>query len=437
MAASNLDDGAGPPLPSVSGRLREARWLLVVTAIVLVILYAASLVSAAGAVVVFIILAGTVALAPRPTAAERRASQSEPAQPVWPETGIKRFAEALPDPCFVLDRRGVVRYANERALIAFPIRTGEALTSRLRAPDLVAAFDRVAKGGVPERVEFAERVPTERWFGAWFARLDGSDGRGPFIALILDDLSEQRRTDRIRVDFVANASHELRTPLASLVGFIETLQGPAREDPVARERFLKIMHDQTARMSRLVNDLLSLSRIEMKAHLRPAGDADLVAIIRHLEDALEPLARDLGVAFETVVPDAPVVVTGERDELIQVFENLIENACKYGQSGEKVVVTVTPGRDGVGPTVSVRDFGPGIAEEHLPRLTERFYRVDVEASRQHRGTGLGLAIVKHILARHQGRLAVESTLGEGANFIVMFPQSSSSKVAESAYLPVS
>jgi len=436
MAASNLEDGAGPPLPSVSGRLREARWLLATTAIALVILYVASLVSAAGAVVIFIILAGTVALAPRPTAAERRASQSEPAQPVWPETGIKRFAEALPDPCFVLDRRGIVRYANERALVAFPIRTGEALTFRLRAPDLVAAFDRVAKGGAPERVEFAERVPTERWFGAWFARLDGSDGRSPFIALILDDLSEQRRTDRIRVDFVANASHELRTPLASLVGFIETLQGPAREDAVARERFLKIMHDQAARMSRLVNDLLSLSRIEMKAHVRPSGEADLSAIIRHLADALEPLARDLGVAVETALPDALVVVSGDRDELIQVFENLIENACKYGQSGKKVLVTVAPGRDGVGPSVSVRDFGPGIAEEHLPRLTERFYRVDVEASRQHRGTGLGLAIVKHILARHQARLSIESRLGEGANFIVMFPQGSSPRMAESSYLPM-
>ena len=302
MAASNLDEGAGPPLPSVGGRLREARWLLGIIAVVLVILFAVEEITASGAVLLFLVLAGAVALAPRPNAAERLASRSEPAQPIWPETGIKRFAEALPDPCFVLDRRGVVRYANDRALGAFPIRTGEALTFRLRAPDLVAAFDRVAKGGPAERVEFAERVPTERWFAAWFARLDGTDGRGHFITLILDDLSEQRRTDRIRVDFVANASHELRTPLASLVGFIETLQGPAREDAVARERFLKIMHDQAARMSRLVNDLLSLSRIEMKAHVRPAGEADLVSIVDHLVDALEPLARDLGVTIETALP---------------------------------------------------------------------------------------------------------------------------------------
>jgi len=434
MAASNLDDSAVSPLPSAAGRLRDGRWPLVVTAIVLVILFALTLVSAAGALIVFAILVAAVALAPRPTAADRRAARSEPARPVWPETGIKRFAEALPDPCFVLDRRGVVRYANERALATFPIRTGEALTFRLRAPDLIDAFDRVAKGGAPERVEFTERVPTERWFGAWFARLDGADPRNPFVALILDDLSEQRRTDRIRVDFVANASHELRTPLASLVGFIETLQGPAREDPVARERFLKIMHDQTARMSRLVNDLLSLSRIEMKAHVRPAGETDLGAIIQHLEDALEPLARDLGVAIETTLPEEPVPVIGDRDELIQVFENLIENACKYGQSGKRVVVTVTAAGEGAGPTVSVRDFGPGIAEEHVPRLTERFYRVDVEASRQHRGTGLGLAIVKHILARHQARLAIDSKLGEGANFLVIFPTVSLAKSTENSYV---
>jgi len=434
MAASNLDDGAVSRLPSAAGRLREARWPLITTAIVLAILYASALVSAAGAVIIFAVLAGAIALAPRPTAAERRARVSEPARSVWPETGIKRFAEALPDPCFVLDRRGVVRYANERARAAFPIRTGEALTFRLRAPDLIDAFDRVAKGGPSERVEFAERVPTERWFAAWFARLDGADPRNPFVALIIDDLSEQRRTDRIRVDFVANASHELRTPLASLVGFIETLQGPAREDPVARERFLKIMHDQTARMSRLVNDLLSLSRVEMKAHVRPAGEADLRAIIQHLEDALEPLARDLGVTIESVLPEGPVPVIGDRDELIQVFENLIENACKYGQSGKRVVVTVTPGRDDGGPTVAVRDFGPGIAEEHVPRLTERFYRVDVEASRQHRGTGLGLAIVKHILARHQARLAIESRLGEGANFLVAFPIVSIATTTEIPYI---
>ncbi|MEJ0097901.1 MAG: ATP-binding protein [Bauldia sp.] len=330
---------------------------------------------------------------------------------------FERFADALPDPCFILDRRGVVRYANERGAATFQIRVGEALTFRLRVPDLVAAFDRVAKGGPPARVEFAERVPTERWFAAWFARLEGSE----FVILLVDDLSEQRKADRVRVDFVANASHELRTPLASLAGFIETLQGPAREDTAARTRFLAIMREQAERMSRLVNDLLSLSRIEMKAHVRPSDRIDLIAVVNHVVDSLEPLARELGVVVETDMPATVVEVTGDRDELTQVFENLIENACKYGQGGKRVTVTVTAPQEGGGAQVAVRDFGPGIPEEHLPRLTERFYRVDVEDSRRHRGTGLGLAIVKHIVARHLARLTVVSRLGEGAIFTVAFP----------------
>jgi two-component system phosphate regulon sensor histidine kinase PhoR len=234
-------------------------------------------------------------------------------------------------------------------------------------------------------------------------------------------MSERKSADRVRVDFVANASHELRTPLASLAGFIETLQGPARDDTVARDRFLGIMREQAERMSRLVNDLLSLSRIEMKAHVRPSDNVDLVAVVRHVVDALEPLARDLGVTIKTETPASTVRVVGDGDELTQVFENLIENACKYGQSGKRVVVMVAVGEGGA-PTVSVRDFGPGIPAEHQPRLTERFYRVDLEDSRRHRGTGLGLAIVKHILARHQARMTVESKLGEGATFTVSFPQ---------------
>ncbi len=245
---------------------------------------------------------------------------------------------------------------------------------------------------------------------------DGGD-----VLLLLDDLSERRRSERVRVDFVANASHELRTPLASLAGFIETLQGPARDDPAARDRFLSIMHDQAERMSRLVSDLLSLSRIEMKAYVRPSDRVDLVTVVGHVVDALEPLARELGVEIEWNPPSEPIEVTGDRDELIQLFENLVENACKYGQAGKRVIIKLVPGIGDSGPAVGVRDFGPGIAEEHIPRLTERFYRIDVEVSRGQRGTGLGLAIVKHIVARHRARMSVASTLGQGAEFTVTFP----------------
>jgi len=423
MATSTSDDPVRSPASRFVAALVNGRWLLVAAAVVLGVLYAIDAVTAGAALALLALVVVALGLRPLTYGDDRLAARTAPASAAWLEPGLRLFAEALPDPCFILDRRGVVRYANRRATSYFPIRIGDALTFRLRVPDLLAAFDAVAKGGPPQRVEFVERVPTERWFDAWFARLD-LDGKQPgeFVLLILDDMTERRRSERVRVDFVANASHELRTPLASLTGFIETLRGPAREDAEARDRFLTIMHEQADRMARLVDDLLSLSRIEMKEHVRPTDRVDLVPTVRHVVDSLEPLARDLGVSLEAELPGEPARVVGDRDELIQVFENLIENACKYGQSGKRVLVTVTPATEGGGPSVSVRDFGPGIAADHLPRLTERFYRVDVEASRQHRGTGLGLAIVKHILARHQARMTVESTLGEGATFTVVFPQ---------------
>jgi two-component system phosphate regulon sensor histidine kinase PhoR len=414
MAATN----AYPEVPRAVSRLIEGRWVILVTAAAVGLLTLGGAITVAACLVVVAAVAAAIAFVPR-TPIEAVAAIAAPPTPVISlDGGVRLFADSLPDPCFILDRRGVVRYANERAAAMFSIRVGEALTFRLRVPDLVAAFDRVAKGGPPELVEFSERVPTERWFAAWFAPL----GASGLITLLVDDMSERKNADRVRVDFVANASHELRTPLASLAGFVETLQGPARDDPAARERFLGIMREQAERMSRLVNDLLSLSRIEMKAHVRPSDRVDLVTVVRHVVDSLEPLARDLGVVVETETPPQPVEIIGDRDELTQVFENLIENAAKYGQSGKRVVVAITAGEGTTGSQVSIRDFGPGIPEEHIPRLTERFYRVDVEDSRRHRGTGLGLAIVKHILARHQGRLSVVSRLGEGATFTVTFPQ---------------
>ncbi len=423
MVAANPQGRASDLLlAGLAGRLSESRWLIAAVGILLLVLVLAQIVAPLPAGLIFLALLALVAVLPRARAAQRRQVAVNPAMPIASEGGVQTFANALPDPCFILDRRGIVRYANQRAIEAFGIRAGQSLTFRLRNPDLVAAFHRVAQGGAPERVEFAERIPTERWFAAWFADLTAPrQPSSEFVVLVLEDLSERRRTDRIRVDFVANASHELRTPLASLTGFIETLQGPAREDPAARDRFLQIMHEQATRMSRLVEDLMSLSRIEMKAHVRPVNHVDLTSVVRHVSDALQPLAGELGVVVETVLPDAEVELTADRDELIQVFENLIENACKYGQSGERVVVILTPAENGQGPSVTVRDFGPGIPEEHVPRLTERFYRVDVEDSRRHRGTGLGLAIVKHILARHRARITIESRLGEGAAFTVTFP----------------
>lgn len=402
-------------------RLWRRGAVVLVAAAVLAILGIAGLVSVTGA----LILLGSTALAmallpleapPEDMVADRGSATREPVP-----RGTRAVAASLPDPCFILGRDGQVRFANDRAIASFGITEGEFLLFRLRQPELLAAFDKVVKGGGAQQVRFEERVPTERSFSAWFAALD--DPAAPeSILLVLDDLTSFQATERMRVDFVANASHELRTPLASLAGFVETLQGPARHDPVAQARFLGIMHEQATRMSRLIDDLLSLSRVELRAHLRPRGRADLIAVLRHVVDTMTPLAADLGVAIEADIPAGEAIVMGDRDELIQVFDNLVENACKYGQSGGRVVIRMAvPERRGP-CSVSVIDFGPGIPEAHLPRLTERFYRVDDDLSRKHRGTGLGLAIVKHIVSRHRARLAIESRPGAGAEFTVHFPE---------------
>jgi two-component system phosphate regulon sensor histidine kinase PhoR len=231
--------------------------------------------------------------------------------------------------------------------------------------------------------------------------------------------------ERVRADFVANASHELRTPLASVIGFIETLQGPARDDAAARTRFLGIMHEQALRMSRLIENLLSLSRIESRAHLYPTIAVDLVSIVREVADSLGALARERGIDLVVDGGSEPRLVLGDRDELIRLLENLVDNALKYGQSGKRVEVSLQPvAAEPDGPEtveVRVRDFGPGIPAKHLPRLTERFYRANVAETLEKAGTGLGLAIAKHITARHRGRLAIESEVGRGTTIRVTFP----------------
>jgi two-component system phosphate regulon sensor histidine kinase PhoR len=242
--------------------------------------------------------------------------------------------------------------------------------------------------------------------------------------MTFNDLTPLRRVEEMRADFIANASHELRTPLAALLGFIETLQGTAKDDPAARAKFLAIMQGQATRMARLIDDLLSLSRIELNAHLPPNTPLDLAPIVRQVADGLQTLARDRDVTIKVASPPDALNVLGERDELIRALENLVENALKYGAAGKRVDITLTRSQTRAGvPEVhlAVRDYGPGIAPEHLPRLTERFYRVDVADSRAQGGTGLGLALVKHVLTRHGGRLNIESTPGEGATFTMHLP----------------
>ena len=299
---------------------------------------------------------------------------------------------AMPEPAVIVSADERAAAANKPALDLLPgLRVGDPFVLGLRAPDVLDARRRVMANGEAETVAA----------GASACRLNGcstsvsprsrpTTGEVVATLITLRDQTEARRVERLRVDFIANASHELRTPLASLVGFIETLQGSAHDDAKARDRFLIIMREQGRRMARLIEDLLSLSRIEQKQHLRPENVVDLAQTTRGVVDALTPMANDLGVEIR-LSAEQPVLVAGDRDELLRVAENLIENAIKYGlrvdseAAGVVDVAVSTTEKEGA---LTVRDYGHGIAPEHLPRLTERFYRVDPTQSRAKNGTGL-------------------------------------------------
>ena len=339
---------------------------------------------------------------------------------------LEAIITGVPDPVIALDRNGRVLTLNDSARSLAPaLRLGEPVSLALRMPELIEAIGRAYATGDEQRVEYSERVPIDRWFEVIVkpVRRDPKLRMPDLVLMTFHDLTPLRRVEEMRADFIANASHELRTPLAALSGFIETLQGSARDDAKARERFLFIMQEQARRMARLIDDLLSLSRIELNAHRRPDTPVDLVPIVRQVADGLQTLARDRGVTVNIDAANA-LRVPGDRDELVRVFENLVENALKYGAAGKRVDIGFSEGESPEGEQearISVRDYGPGIAPEHVPRLTERFYRVDVRESRAQGGTGLGLALVKHILNRHHGRLLIESMPGAGATFTIYLP----------------
>ncbi|HYM30528.1 MAG TPA: ATP-binding protein [Candidatus Cybelea sp.] len=337
--------------------------------------------------------------------------------------------DSLPDPLLILDADRRILRANDAAANLF----GESLAGReliqvLRHPAVLDAVQAVLAGGAGSRqVEFVLPVPVVRELSARAVGLVRG-GERPMAILTFQDLTAIKRAEQMRADFVANASHELRTPLATLIGFIETLQGPARDDSEARQRFLGIMREQAERMARLIRDLLSLSQIELNEHTPPQNRVDVREAIGSVVDMLQMQAAAKGMRIDTEAPAALPPVVGERDELIQVFQNLIDNAIKYGRPNTPVTVTVRLPRGDASRrigapalAVSVSDRGEGIAREHLPRLTERFYRVDSARSRALGGTGLGLAIVKHVLNRHRGSLTIESEEGQGSTFTVFLP----------------
>jgi two-component system phosphate regulon sensor histidine kinase PhoR len=342
---------------------------------------------------------------------------------------VAAVVAGMPDPAVLLDRAGRVIHLNAAAAQLAPaLRKNELAQFALRSPEIISALREAIATTEMRRATYLDHVPVDRWMELVIIPVPVPTlfgGTDKCMLMTFHDQTPLRRVEEMRADFVANASHELRTPLAALSGFIDTLQGPARDDPKARERFLGIMHTQATRMARLIDDLLSLSRVELSAHVRPDTLVDIIPIIRQVVDGLEVLARERQVAVEVDLPETQAWIAGDREELLRLFENLVENALKYGASGGKVIVSLTVAASSEGQPeirVLVRDFGPGIAPEHLPRLTERFYRVDVGDSRAQGGTGLGLSLVKHIVNRHRGRLLIESVLKHGATFTACFPQ---------------
>lgn len=362
--------------------------------------------------------------------------------------------DSLPDPVLVIaahepddltGRRFILVNRAARDLLRIQQAAGLLVTA-IRDPEILEAVDEALFGGVAAEAMYEMGGAQERVLKAFAQPLGAAPDGARLALLVLRDETDIRRAERTRADFLANASHELRTPLASLSGFIETLRGHARTDEAARDKFLGIMQGQAERMSRLIDDLLSLSRIELNEHIAPDGETDLALATMDVADSLGPLARERGVRFETDLPEPGAAVSiGDRDQIVQVVQNLVDNALKYSPRGEVIRISLEVGLtadQAATPRVPnsarlslltpdhgsdlyavlrVSDSGLGLAREHLPRLTERFYRVEGQKSGERSGTGLGLAIVKHIMNRHRGGMMVESVEGQGSTFTVYFP----------------
>ncbi len=340
---------------------------------------------------------------------------------------IRAMLEALPMPGLVINQSEVIVGANTaaRTLIGQRIE-GRPYVTMLRQPSLLDAVEAcLQQGKVGSAPYLSNDGAQHTTFSVHVAQVV-ADEQAPMVLLTFEDVTQVQQAGQMRRDFVANVSHELRTPLTALMGFIETLRGPARNDPAAQARFLGIMQDQAERMNRLVGDLLSLSRVEGDERVRPTTQVNLRECLASVVTMMMPLAEEGDVTLVAELGEDPVTVAADRDQLIQVICNLLENAIKYGRTGGTVILRLRvdaylrPLRGPVA-TIEVVDQGAGIDPIHLPRLTERFYRADNHRSRDLGGTGLGLAIVKHIVNRHRGRLRIDSVLGQGTTVQVALP----------------
>ena len=430
-----LAAGAGVLAAALAGRVQP--------------MLAAAAVLALAAVTVLVWLAGAPAGRAAPPVPVVEATPPPPAG-----AGLVELADGLPDPVMVVGGQERDDYAGRRILFAnraarellrLPAEAS-LLVAAVRNPEVLEVVDEALFGGIQGQASYEGGGVQERYWRAIAKPLSAAPDGSARALLVLRDETDARRNERMRADFLANASHELRTPLASLAGFIDTLRGHAKDDPQARERFLAIMAAQAGRMARLIEDLMSLSRIELNEHIRPHGEVDLAFAVSDVIDALGPQTQEAGVALEAAgLGRGAAVLAGDRDQIVQVAQNLIDNAVKYAGRGGRVRVELETGATADSAVVlknpkaarlslltpdhaderyavlRVSDTGPGIKREHLPRLTERFYRVEGQKSGERFGTGLGLAIVKHIMNRHRGGLVVASAEGEGSTFSAYFP----------------
>lgn len=337
---------------------------------------------------------------------------------------LARMVENLPDPFLLLDHKKKILMANHAARdMLGPDILRKDITLYIRNHDVGDALDRIITGGGSQTVEYKAGSPVVNNYLARLHSLDSSEDERErnYIFFTIYDITSIKRAEQMRVDFVANASHELRTPLASIQGFVETLQGPAKDDVEARARFLEIMNNEAARMTRLIDDLLSLSHIEREVHIAPSGTVDLPklvsSVIKALKIRLEKRKMTIDMTHDKDLP----TLTADPDQMTQVFQNLVDNAIKYGLESSEITIKISHDSMAKNLTVAITNQGQGIPPAHIPRLTERFYRVDTARSRSLGGTGLGLAIVKHILHRHRGRLAIESEVGRFTRVIVTLP----------------
>jgi two-component system phosphate regulon sensor histidine kinase PhoR len=339
---------------------------------------------------------------------------------------LTNVMEGVPLPMILIGPDERIRATNALAAAKFGGEcVGRHYVTVLRQPLTLDAIEGVLRDGTARTVKY---LGTEARLETTFQITCSPviEAGRTSVLLCLEDVTHLEEAGQMRRDFVANVSHELRTPLTALIGFIETLRGAARDDPAARERFLDIMAREADRMNRLVGDLLQLSRVESEERMRPTATIDVRALVASAALTLKPVADKQGIAVVLTGEAGPVNIQADSDQMLQVFSNLIENAIKYGGSGGDVTVSITkdpadPSLRGPGVRIDVIDHGAGIDPVHLPRLTERFYRVDGHRSREMGGTGLGLAIVKHIVNRHRGRFRIESELGHGSRFSVVMP----------------